>query len=71
MIETKSSLVFIDNLKTFKNVTDVASLEDLVTHMSARDKQTANQKIDLFRKIEALKSRESVPAPKKPRRLVP
>ena len=38
MIETKSSLVFIDNLKTFKNVTDVASLEDLVTHMSARDK---------------------------------
>ena len=71
----KKSVVFINNLKTFKKVNDVVSLEDLVTHMSARDKQTANQKIDLFRKIEALKlklkSRESVPAPKKPHRLAP
>ena len=51
----KKSVVFVNKLKEFKNVSSVEELEDLVTCMSDHAKTKADEKIKLFDRINSLK----------------
>jgi glutamine synthetase type III len=53
-----NSKVFINKEKVFHKVVKVADLEALVTHMTDTARLKADTKIDLFEKIDALRSRE-------------
>lgn len=52
----KTSVVFVNKAKLFRNVSTVAHLEELVGFMSEHAKQKADEKIGLMNRIDALKS---------------
>jgi hypothetical protein len=56
----KEAVVFINEDKTFKNITNVAQLEELVSHMPAPAKQQAEKKIRLTKRIESLKQEQTL-----------
>lgn len=51
----KKSVVFVNKVKAFKNVSNVEQLEDLLSYMSEHAKKKADEKIKLFKRIELLK----------------
>ncbi|MDI9407948.1 MAG: hypothetical protein QM523_01730 [Candidatus Pacebacteria bacterium] len=54
----KKSLVFVNNIKVFKNIGTVDELEELLSFMSEHAKQKADQKIKLFSRINAIKNEQ-------------
>ena len=54
----KSALVFINKAKEFHKVICVADLDDLVARMADTARLKANTKIDLFERVNVLRSRE-------------
>ena len=51
----KSSVVYINKEKQFKNISNVEDFEELLSHMSQHAKQKADEKIKLFDRVSALK----------------
>lgn len=56
LVRKKKSVVFVNKIKSFKNVGTVEQLEELVGLMSARAKQKADEKIQLSKRVEAIKN---------------
>jgi hypothetical protein len=54
----KKSVVFVNKEKTFKNVTNVAQLEELIKFMSPTARQKADEKIRLTDRIDLLKHQQ-------------
>jgi len=55
----KKCLVFVNKEKTFKTVSDVEQLEDLLQYMSDNAKQKAEQKIKLLSRLDAMRHQQS------------
>lgn len=51
----KKSVVFVNKARLFKNIATAEQLEELLSCMTERAKQRANEKINLFDRISALK----------------
>jgi hypothetical protein len=54
----KKSVVFVNKVKIFKNITTLEQLKELLTYMSESDKQKADEKIKLFDRIDALRQEQ-------------
>lgn len=59
LLRKKKSVVFVNKIKTFKNVGSVEQLEELLGLMSAHAKQKADEKIRLSERIDAMKRAEA------------
>ena len=59
LVRKKKSVVFVNKIKTFKNVGTVEQFEELLGLMSAHAKQKADEKIRLSERIEAMKHKEA------------
>jgi hypothetical protein len=55
LVRKKKSVVFVNKVKAFKNISTVEQLEQLVSYMSEYAKQKADEKIKLFDRINSLK----------------
>ncbi|WP_250634199.1 hypothetical protein [Pinirhizobacter soli] len=55
LVHKKKAVVFVNKEKAFKNVTNVAQLEELIGYMSPVAKRKAEEKIRLTDRIESLK----------------
>jgi hypothetical protein len=57
--QKKKSVVFVNESRLFKNVSDVADLETLVSLMTARDLRNADEKLRLNVRIQKLKQEQA------------
>ena len=55
LVRKKKSVVFVNKEKLFKNVSTVQQFEELLSYMSEHAKQKADEKINLFDRINSLK----------------
>lgn len=57
--QTKKSVVFVNTERSFVTVGDMVQLEHLIRHMSPHAQSKADEKIDLFAKVDALRHQQS------------
>ena len=55
LVRKKKSVVFVNKAKSFKNISTVEELDELLSYMSEHAKQKADEKIRLFDRISSLK----------------
>jgi hypothetical protein len=58
LVRKKKSAVFINKARTFKNISTVEQLEELLSYMSDHARQRADEKIKLFDRINSLKQEQ-------------
>jgi hypothetical protein len=58
LVRKKKSVVFVNKAKAFKNISTVGQLEELLSYMSEHAKQKADEKINLFNRINSLKNEQ-------------